>query len=124
MRISAHIDVCEYACNEYAHVHTCYLVAIVPPGHDCGVLGGVLTQPEVGLTEIIQDIASSGERERWRETDRKGGKEGGREGEREGEGGREGGRDRGEGGREGEGEGGQLGANIQVESDIVCMYPS
>ena len=35
--------------------HARYLVAVVPPGHDAGLVVRVLTQPVVRLAEIIQD---------------------------------------------------------------------
>ena len=42
--------------HQYSPVgHGCDLVAIIPPGHDLGVLWCVLTQPVVGLAEIIKD---------------------------------------------------------------------
>ena len=37
--------------------HGCDLVAVVPPRHDLGILGCVLTQPVVGLAEVIKDDA-------------------------------------------------------------------
>ena len=42
--------------HQYSPVgHGCDLVAIIPPGHDLGVLWCVLTQPVVGLAEVIKD---------------------------------------------------------------------
>ena len=43
--------------------HACYLVAVVPPGHDSSVLLCVLTQPIVGLPEVIQNVPGPGEEE-------------------------------------------------------------
>ena len=45
----------------HTYVCTCYLIAIVPPGHDSGMLRSVLSEPEIGLAEIIQDVARSGQ---------------------------------------------------------------
>lgn len=36
--------------------HAGYLVAVVPPRHDAGVLVCVLSQPVVRLPEVIQDV--------------------------------------------------------------------
>lgn len=36
--------------------HAGDLVAVVPPGHDAGVLVRVLPQPIVGLPEVVQDV--------------------------------------------------------------------
>ena len=39
--------------------HACYLVPIVPPGHDARVLVRVLTQPVVRLTEVVKNVPST-----------------------------------------------------------------
>lgn len=39
--------------------HACYLVAVVPPGHDSGVLVCVLPQPIVRLSEVVQDVTGA-----------------------------------------------------------------
>jgi hypothetical protein len=39
--------------------HTTNLVAIVPPAHDLGVLLGVLTEPVVGLTVVIDNVLAA-----------------------------------------------------------------
>lgn len=39
------------------------LVAVVPPGHDAGVLVRVLPQPVVGLPEVVQDVPRPAEGE-------------------------------------------------------------
>lgn len=68
-RIKTRIDVCEsHQC--YVTVvprvvidqrgpvgHAGYLVPVVPPRHDAGVLVCILPQPVVGLPEVIQDVA-------------------------------------------------------------------
>ena len=38
-----------------AVAHTCDLVAVVPPGHHPGVLGGVVAQPPVALAVVVDD---------------------------------------------------------------------
>lgn len=49
--------------------HPCYLVAVVPPRHDARVLVRVLSQPIVGLPEVVQDVACPGkEGEGWQVT--------------------------------------------------------
>jgi hypothetical protein len=35
--------------------HGSNLIAVVPPGHDLGVGGRVVSQPIVGLSEIVED---------------------------------------------------------------------
>ena len=39
--------------------HSRYLVSIVPPGHDPGVLVGVLPQPVVSLAEVVENVAAT-----------------------------------------------------------------
>jgi hypothetical protein len=39
--------------------HATNLVAVVPPAHDLGVLLGVLAQPIVGLTVVIDDVLAA-----------------------------------------------------------------
>mmetsp|Transcript_39854 Transcript_39854/g.95662 ORF Transcript_39854/g.95662 Transcript_39854/m.95662 type:complete len:479 (-) Transcript_39854:602-2038(-) len=34
---------------------TCNLVPVIPPGHDAGILGGVVTEPLVGLEVVVDD---------------------------------------------------------------------
>lgn len=36
--------------------HGCDLVSVVPPRHDLGVRLGVVAEPVVGLTEVVQDL--------------------------------------------------------------------
>ena len=38
-------------------IHTSDLIAIVPPRHDSGVIVGVLSQPIVGLSIIVDDLS-------------------------------------------------------------------
>ena len=35
--------------------HGSYLIAVVPPGHDLGVSWCVVSQPIVGLSEVVED---------------------------------------------------------------------
>lgn len=39
--------------------HTTDLVTIIPPGHDLGIVLGVLTKPIIGLTVVIDDMLAS-----------------------------------------------------------------
>ena len=39
--------------------HTTNLVAVIPPGHDLGVLGSVLPEPVVRLTIVIDDVLAT-----------------------------------------------------------------
>ena len=39
--------------------HACYLVPVIPPGHDARVLVCVLTQPVVSLPEVVKDVPST-----------------------------------------------------------------
>ena len=40
--------------------HSRYLVAVVPPRHHASVIRRVLTQPIVGLAEVIKDVPGAG----------------------------------------------------------------
>ena len=40
--------------------HPGYLVAVVPPRHHTSIVGCVLTQPVVGLTEVVEDVPGAG----------------------------------------------------------------
>ena len=39
--------------------HARYLISIVPPGHDAGIVSCVLSQPVVGFAEIVEDVTCS-----------------------------------------------------------------
>ena len=49
--------------------HAGYLVAVVPPRHDACMLVCILSQPVVGLPEVIQDVTRPDEEKKKKKTE-------------------------------------------------------
>ena len=47
--------------------HPGYLIAVIPPRHHTGILMGVLTQPKIGLSEVIQYVPTPVDEEQRRD---------------------------------------------------------